>query len=115
MIPNAARIMQIEGELRNLENDRETEFNARRKTQERLDTLKSARVKLKLLMENHYNFPTDFSDLHTAILNLDFQGSRRQNIETWLNTIGENLKTHIYVASEEVTVDGDGYINTGTA
>ena len=92
MIPNAARIMQIEGELRNLENDRDTEFNARRKTQERLDTLKSARVKLKLLMENYYKFPTDFSDLHTSVLNLDFQGSRRRNIETRLNAIGENLK-----------------------
>ena len=93
MIPNAARIMQIEEELRNLRSNREDEFNARRRTQERLETLKSARAKLKKLMESYFNFPTEFSKLHTSVMDFDLQGSRRRNIEARLNTIGDSLKT----------------------
>ena len=93
MIPNAARIMQIEEELSNLRNDSEAEHSARRKTRERLDTLKTARRKIKLLMESYYNFPTEYSGLHSSVLNSDFQGSRRRIIENRLNAVGESLKT----------------------
>ena len=92
MNPNAARISQIDSQLRNIRSNIENSTDARRRVRERLQNLRNAITKLNQILDSYYNFPDQFSNLNSSVTNIDFKGSRRQNVDTRLDGIGSSIK-----------------------
>ena len=93
MTPNAMRINEINARLQTLRTNRNNEILARKKVRERLEDLRSANFKLDDLLGRYFDFPDDYCHLHTPVEQLSFRGSRREAIETRLNSICTSLKT----------------------
>jgi len=92
MTPDVAQISAIDNQLRSLRRNRDDAIAARKRTRDRINDLRDTQTKLNTLLDSFCNFPDDFSNLHSPVINFDFQGSRRRNIEAQLNGIGASLR-----------------------
>jgi len=93
MTTNTVRINEIEARLRTLQSNLNNEVSARRSVRTRLEDLQRADFKLDNLLDRYFNFPDEYCNLHSPTPQLRLRGSRREAIETRLNSICTSLKT----------------------
>jgi len=112
MMTNAIRINEIEARLRTLRTNLEDEVSARNRIRNRLDDLRRANARLDNLLDRYFHFPDEYCNLHTPVERPQFRGTRRETIETRLDSIGESLKTqrsrheaHLQTIRNQVAVD----------